>query len=101
MLTTPYGKRGVFYEAWTSSRSGESSGAYGWERYEVPARDCPRISEEFLEEERRALPSWVYRQEYECSFEETEDAVFTTEMIDGAISPEVTPLFGSAAAGGG
>jgi hypothetical protein len=93
MLTTPYGKRGIFFEEWT--------GRHGWDRYEVPARECPRISEEFLEEERRALPSWVYRQEYETSFEETEDAVFTTEMIDGAISPDVTPLFGAGAAGGG
>jgi hypothetical protein len=88
VLTTPYGKRGVFFEEWT--------GGHGWDRYEVPARECPRISREFLEEERAALPGWVYRQEYECSFEETEDAVFTTEMIDGAISPQVTPLFGAA-----
>src|SRR5215203_2957703 len=65
MLTTPYGKRGAFYEEWTG-------GSDSWERYEVPACECPRISEEFLQEERRALPSWVYRQEYECSFEETE-----------------------------
>jgi hypothetical protein len=36
MLTTPYGKRGVFYEEWT--------GGKGWERYEVPASECPRIS---------------------------------------------------------
>jgi hypothetical protein len=86
MLTTPYGKRGAFYEEWT--------GGHGWERYEVPASECPRISEEFLEEERRALPSWVYRQEYECSFEETEDQVFTTSMIERAVSSEVTPLFG-------
>jgi len=87
MLTTPYGKRGVFYEEWT--------GGHGWDRYEVPARECPRISEEFLEEERQALPSWVYRQEYECSFEETEDAVFTAEMIERAVTSEVKPLFGS------
>ncbi len=87
MLTTPYGKRGVFYEEWTGGR--------GWERYEVPASECPRISPQFLEEERDALPSWVYRQEYECSFEETEDAVFTTEMVERAVTPEVTPLFGS------
>ena len=87
MLSTPYGKRGVFYEEWT--------GGHGWERYEVPASQCPRISEEFLEEERRVLPSWVYRQEYECSFEETEDQVFTTEMVEQAVTPEVTPLFGS------
>ena len=87
MLTTPYGKRGVFYNEWT--------GGLGWERYEVPASQCLRISEAFLEEERRVLPSWVYRQEYECSFEETEDQVFTTEMVEQAVTPEVTPLFGS------
>jgi hypothetical protein len=88
MLSTPYGKRGVFYEEWTAG--------HGWERYEVPANQCPRISEEFLEEERAVLPSWVYRQEYECSFEETEDQVFTTEMVERALTSEVTPLFGSA-----
>ena len=88
MLTTPYGKRGVFYEEWT--------GGAGWERYEVPAEECPRITPEFLEEEREALPSWVYRQEYECSFEETEDQVFTYEMVERAVTSEVTPLFGGA-----
>jgi hypothetical protein len=85
MLTTPYGERGVFFEEWT--------GGVGWERYEVPARECPRISEAFLEEERQALPPWVYRQEYECSFEETEDQVFTTDMIDRAVTSDVKPLF--------
>jgi hypothetical protein len=63
MLSTPYGKRGVYYDEWHSVTS-------EWERYEVPASDCPRISPEFLEEERAALPLWVYRQEYECSFED-------------------------------
>jgi hypothetical protein len=87
MLSTPYGKRGVFYEEWSGNRE--------WDRYEVPASECPRISEEFLEEERNALPPWVYRQEYECSFEETEDQVFTTEMIERAVTSEVKPLFGA------
>lgn len=86
MISTPHGKRGVFFEEWTNGA--------GWERYEVPATECPRISEEFLEEERRALPRRVYRQEYECQFEETEDQVFSHEDVAGAISPEVTPLFG-------
>jgi hypothetical protein len=87
MLTTPYGKRGIFYEVWTSG--------HGWNRYEVPARECPRIPPTFLEEERQTLPSWVFRQEYECSFEETEDQVFTTEMVERAVTSEVTPLFGA------
>jgi len=85
MMSTPYGKRGVFFEEWT--------GAGGWERYEVPADKCPRITEEFLEEERASLPPWVCRQEYECSFEETEDQVFTTDLIDRAVTSEVKPLF--------
>ena len=89
MLTTPYGKRGVFYEEWTREPG------KGWERYEVPASECPRIPTSFLDEERDALPSWVYRQEYECSFEETEDQVFTTEMVERAVTSEVTPLFGA------
>lgn len=89
MLTTPYGKRGAFFEEWTSEAGHE------WERYEVPARECPRISEDFLEEERSALPPWVFRQEYECSFEETEDAVFTHEMIERAVTSEVKTLFGA------
>src|SRR3712207_5553840 len=34
MLSTPYGKRGIFFEEWSHGE--------GWERYEVPARECPR-----------------------------------------------------------
>jgi hypothetical protein len=86
MLSTPYGKRGVFFEEWNQGE--------GWERYQVPARECPRISASFLDEERRTLPARVYRQEYECSFEDTEDQVFSFEDVAGALDPGVTPLFG-------
>ncbi len=85
MLTTPYGKRGVFFEEWAGPRE--------WDRYKVPASECPRISPAFLEEERASLPARVYRQEYACSFEETEDQVFTYEEIEGAMSDDVEPLF--------
>ena len=85
LLSTPYGKRGVFFEEWDRGE--------GWERYEVPAADCPRIRASFLEEERMALPAWIYRQEYECSFEETEDQVFSHDLVSAAITDEVTPLF--------
>jgi hypothetical protein len=84
MLSTPFGKRGAFYEAWT--------GGEGWERYEIPASQCPRISEEFLEEERCALPLRVYRQEYECQFMDIEDAAFWGEDIDAAMTDELRPF---------
>lgn len=89
LLSSPYGKRGVFHDIW--------AGGEGWERYEVPASECPRISPEFLREERMALPARVYRQEYFCSFEETEDQVFAYEDVAGAMSNEVAPLFASEA----
>ena len=93
MLTTPFGRRGVFYEEW-------SGGGDSWDRYEVPASSVPRITGAFLEEEGRSLPARVFRQEYGCSFEETEDQVFAHEDVTAAISSEVTPLFGGVAAGG-
>jgi len=85
-LSTPAGRRGWWFEAWTI-------GGPSWQRYEVPASQCARISSEFLEEEQRALPARIFRQEYECSFEDTEDQVFALEDVETAITDEVSPLF--------
>jgi hypothetical protein len=88
MLSTPYGKRGVFFEAW--------SGLEDWQRFEVPAREVARIPETFLEEERAALPERVFRQEYACEFVDTDDAVFGYDLVHAAVTDNVTPLFGEA-----
>jgi hypothetical protein len=85
-LSTPFGKRGWFHDAW---HSGED-----WERVRIKATDCPRITPEFLAEERRALGERWHRQEYMCSFEDTIDAVFAWEDIQAAMSADVKPLFG-------
>ena len=84
MLSTPYGKRGAFFDEWTNGE--------GWERYEIPATEVPRISPRFLEEERRSLPERVFRQEYLCSFEETEDQVFGLTVIERAFTAEYEPF---------
>lgn len=84
-LSTPYGRRGWFYEAW---ESGEE-----WKRIRVPARDCPRIPEAFLQEERRVMSRAGYASEYECSFTEAEDAVFGHTDVMAALDPTVSPLF--------
>jgi len=87
LLSSPAGRRGVFFQEW-------ENGA-GWERYRVTASEVPRISEAFLEEERRSLPARIFRQEYECSFEDVDDQVFSYELVEGAITPDVAPLFGA------
>ncbi len=85
MLSTPRGKRGVFWEQWDSGE--------GWERYEVPATECPRITPAYLAEERASVPARIFRQEFCCSFEETEDQLFSHEEVRSAMTDEVEPLF--------
>src|SRR5262249_9092072 len=68
-LSTPNGRHGFFHHEWTN-------GGPGWHRIEVPASQVPRISAEFLEDERRALGEQWFRQEYCCSFEAVEGLVF-------------------------
>jgi hypothetical protein len=85
-LSTPFGKRGFFYREWTE-------GGDGWERVRIPASECPRITPEFLESERRSMPAFVYQSEYEGVFTDTIDQVFATEWIEAALTDEITPLF--------
>jgi hypothetical protein len=68
-LSTPYGKRGFFYDCW-------ANGGADWHRVEVPATQIPRITPAFLEQEQRSLGQWWYRQEYCCSFEALEGLVY-------------------------
>ncbi len=88
LMSTPFGKRGHFHEEWTM-------GGDTWERVQVKAPECPRISAGFLEKERASLGEWWYKQEYLCEFVETVDQVFSYESVMGAITPEVKPLFGT------
>jgi len=74
MLSTPYGKRGVFYYEWTQRER--------WQRFQITADQVPRISAQFLEEERRTLGSRWFEQEYMCVFGELEGAVFSHDTIE-------------------
>jgi hypothetical protein len=85
LASTPFGKRGFFYQEWTCGA--------GWERYEVPATECPRIRHKFLEKERRRRGDNHFLQEYMCEFIETEDRVFSDELIARAVNPAIKPLF--------
>jgi hypothetical protein len=78
-LSTPFGQRGWFWEEW-------ERGA-GWERYPVRADECPRISPEFLADERQSMgPRW-FKQEYELSFEAATDAAFDPAAVRRAVRP--------------
>ena len=55
LLSTPHGKQGIFWHAWNQEPD--------WKRVKVTADQCPRISKEFLEQERRAMGEWWFAQE--------------------------------------
>jgi hypothetical protein len=83
-LSTPFGRRGWFYEAWCGSAP--------WHRVSVPATACPRIAADFLEEERLSLGQHWYSQEYLLEFRETTEAFFRQSDIDAMSDHTIRPL---------
>ncbi len=83
-LSTAFGQRGWFFDAWEKGD--------GWERIRITADECPRISTTFLAEERKAIGDRWYRQEYFCSFEDAVGAVFSHADIHAAMA-DIAPLF--------
>ena len=68
ILSTPFGQRGFFYEEWAGSKT--------FKRVKVTWEECPRITKDFIAEERASLGDPWVRQEYECSFEALEGCVY-------------------------
>jgi hypothetical protein len=85
-LSTPNGKVGWWHDSW-------EFGGDDWTRIRVTAVECPRIPADWLAQERRAMPWWVFQQEYCGIFTETDDAVFPSEWVQAALSDDVVPLF--------
>jgi Terminase large subunit, T4likevirus-type, N-terminal len=81
-LSTPDGMDPVFWEAWQSEEE-------DWERYQITAPECPRISPSFLAQERRTLPEAVFAQEYLCEFRLSSGALFREEDINRAFSADL------------
>jgi hypothetical protein len=84
-LSTPAGKRGWFYEAWI--------GDANWHRVKVPATECPRIAQEFLDEEKAALGPMRCSEEYELAFVDDDTQAFPTDIITNAFTSDVRPLW--------
>lgn len=83
--STPWSQTGCFLR-----RNGVD--ASNWERYKVPATECPRISPEFLEQERASMSHFQYIAEYFCSFEAASGAVFDLEAIRRCFDDSILPL---------
>jgi hypothetical protein len=85
LMSTPFGKRGHFWRIWDKERD-------LWVWFEIPAEMCPRITPEFLAEEKRTNP-W-FEQEYHCRFMEATDQVFNNYTIQKLFDADIKPLWG-------
>jgi hypothetical protein len=85
-LSTPWGRRGAFFQSW-------EYGGDTWQRFRVPATECPRISREFLEEEMATIGPMRFAAEYECTFTDDDQQFFASELIEAALSNEVQPIW--------
>ncbi len=84
-LSTPNGRRGYFFEQW---HNGE-----GWKKISVAAKDCPRISKEYLAEQLKEMGQTRYSQEFELAFIDSDTAAFNSSLIDAAFSSEIRALW--------
>lgn len=89
LLSTPWGRRGTFYETWENGDD--------WERVgPIRGEDCSRISTSFLEQERREMPPWVFAAEWDCAFTDNELNVFSSELVAAALDGDLAPMWPSA-----
>lgn len=78
-LSTPNGTVGWWYEAYKNRHQ--------WEYYEVTAYDCPRISEQFLAEEKENMGDYWFSSEYMCKFNDSVTAAFRAEDVECIVKP--------------
>jgi predicted phage terminase large subunit-like protein len=82
LLSTPRGKQGIFWHAWDQQPD--------WNKVKVTADQCPRITQEYLDQERRALPAAWFAQEYCCEFVQDDASIFKEGWIQ-YFDPEYVP----------
>ena len=85
LLSTPNGKTGHFHKIWTE-------GGPEWLKILVTADDIPRISKEFLDNERLNMTESEFLQEYYCEFQDAEGAVFSSDLFRSLANPDISAL---------
>jgi hypothetical protein len=88
-MSSPNGKRGHFYENW---QHGE-----GVERIKLIGRECPRITAEFLEHQRKKIGPLLFSQEFEGAFIDADSSAFSSELIEAALVDDFEPFIPVAA----
>jgi hypothetical protein len=83
VASTPFGKRGWFWELWDKSVKARAAGRKPlFEVWEVTADQCAWLSKEFLQDERDSIGDLWFFQEYFCKWLDTANALFNFEHVE-------------------
>jgi len=72
LLSTPRGNEGFFYDCFQSD---------DFHKIHIMSKDCPRISDEFLDQEKKRMTKLQFCQEYEAEFLDSLQQFFPRELI--------------------
>jgi hypothetical protein len=75
-LSTPWGKNHFFHKAYTNP---------DYSVHHAKSTECPLITPEFLQEQKRILPDEIYRSEYLAEFTEAAYCFFPHDLIRNCI----------------
>ena len=84
-MSTPFGKRGHFFNEW-------QNGGDEWQRVQVDAMKCPRMTFDELERQKKTMGDMFFRQEFMCEFVDNITNTFTYDSISRAFTDELKPL---------
>jgi hypothetical protein len=84
LLSSAGGRSGFYYQEY-------SFNTQDWDVHEVDCYQCPHLSPEFLEQEKRK-DSRIFQREYLCMFQEFDDQVFRLSDIEASITTDVPLL---------
>jgi predicted phage terminase large subunit-like protein len=85
-IGTPMG-RNHFYDLYTETSLGAKENHKAWH---FTSYDNPLLARTEIEEAKRTLPSWAFRQEYEASFEARGSEMFKEEWVKYSEDPPST-----------
>ncbi len=88
IISTPFGKRGIFYERYVSALNNPTARAYDF----YPSTLNPLITDDDLQREHERLNDLEYRQEYGAEFLEEVDAYYPIDLISPSVDAQLVLL---------
>ena len=79
LLSTPQGPRGFFYDEWAAK---QSTATRTWLKSSASAESSGRVTENFLNGERRRKTTEQFASEFECAFASPHRNVFEEEWLE-------------------